>query len=232
MKTESVHKPLVLFGCGKIAEVVLQVLKQAGDREVVAVCADREFLPGDRWQGLPTVAFEDLPAQFPPDRFDLFVALGYQQMNRLRADKCQAARALGYTLASVIDPVARLPADSVHGDNCFFMGPLHVHPCVSFGSNVFMWSGAIVGHHSSIGDNCWITSGASIAGVVDVGQDSFFAINSTVAHGVKVGARCFVGANALITRATEDDQVFVVESTKPQRLTSAQFFRMSRIGDL
>jgi hypothetical protein len=47
-----------------------------------------------------------------------------------------------------------------------------------------------------------------------------------------VGKHCFVGANALVTQCTDDNQVFVVESTKPFRLTSQQFLRMSRFADL
>ena len=232
MKTDSGLKPLVLFGCGKIAEVVLQVLRQSGQRRVAAVCADRDYLPGSVWQGLPTVAFEDVASQFPPEQFEMFIALGYQQMNELRASKCAAARALGYTLTSVQGPNVQLPSDCQHGDNCFFLGPVHVHPCVKFGSNVFVWSGAIIGHHSVVGDDCWITSGANVAGVVRLGAGSFLAINSTVVNGVSVGVRCFVGANALITKSTQDEQVFVAESSKPQRLNSRQFFRMSGIGSL
>ena len=90
----------------------------------------------------------------------------------------------------------------------------------------------MIGHHSVIGDDCWFTSCANISGVVSVGQGCFFAVNSTIGHGVRVGDRCFIGANALVTQCTGDDQVFVVESTKPFRLNSRQFLRMSRFSDL
>lgn len=224
-------KPLVLFGCGKIAEVLLYFFRHHSDREVVACCVDRDYLPGPQWQGLPTVAFEEVAERYPSESHDMFVALGYQQVNALREAKCQAARALGYTLVSFVHPEAGLPRDCVHGDNCFFMNQVHVHPCVSFGDNVFVWSGAMVGHHGRIGDNCWITSSAQIAGGVEVGVNTFFAVNATVGNSVRIGARCFIGANALVTRSTQDDQVFVAESSKPFRLSSQQFFRMSRIGE-
>lgn len=226
------EKPVVLFGSGKIAEVLLYFFREHSDREVVACCVDRAYLPGERWNDLPTVAFDEVAINYPPQTHEMFVALGYQDMNALRAERCAQARALGYTLASYVHPQAGLPRDCSYGDNCFFMNQVLVHPRVRFGSNVFVWSGAMVGHHSSIGDDCWLTSSAQIAGGVTVGEACFFALNATVGNSITLGKRCFVGANALVTQTTQDDQVFVSESSKPQRLTSRQFFRLSRIGNL
>lgn len=90
----------------------------------------------------------------------------------------------------------------------------------------------MIGHHSSIGDNCWLTSCANISGVVEVGDNCFFAVNSTVGNSVRIGANCFVGANALVTKCADEGQVFIAESSKPQRLNSQQFLRMSRISDI
>ena len=90
----------------------------------------------------------------------------------------------------------------------------------------------MIGHHSTVGNNCWLTSCTNISGVVTVGDNCFFAVNSTVGHSVRVGKDCFIGANALVTKCTENDQVFLVDSTKPFRLNSRQFLRMSRFADL
>jgi sugar O-acyltransferase (sialic acid O-acetyltransferase NeuD family) len=225
-------KPIVLFGSGKIAEVLLYFFREHSDREVVACCVDRDYLPGPRWRGLPTVAFDEVVKLHPPETHEMFVALGYQEMNALRQSRCEQARALGYTLVSYVHPQAGLPKNSIHGDNCFFMDRVMVHPYVRFGSNVFVWSGAMIGHHSRIGDNCWLTSSSQIGGGVDVGDNCFLALNATVGHSINIGARCFLGANALVTQSTLDEQVFVAQNSKPLRLTSQQFFRLSCIGDL
>lgn len=225
-------KPIILFGSGKIAEVVLYFFTHHSDREVVACTVDREYVPGPEWQGLPVVPFDEIVRNCPPDTHDMFVALGYQDMNALRADRCAQARALGYTLASYVHPGSGLPMDCVHGDNCFIMNQVLIHPRVVLGNNVFVWSGAMVGHHSSIGDNCWLTSCANISGVVNTGRNCFFAVNATVGHGITLGDECFIGANALVTKNAHDGQVYVAESTKPFRLNSRQFLRMSKFSDL
>lgn len=225
-------KPIILFGTGKIAEVILHFFNTCTERKVVACTVDRQFIPGSEWHGLPVVAFEDLLQTYPPETHDLFVALGYQDMNGLREAKCAQARAYGYSLPSFIHPESGLPADCVYGDNCFVMNQVHVHPCVLLGNNVFIWSGAMVGHHSTIGDNCWLTSNASVSGVVAMGKNCFLAINATVGHGITIADECFIGANALVVKSADAGQTFLAESTKPFRLNSRQFLRMSKFADL
>ena len=225
-------KPVVLFGAGKMAEVLLYFFRNHSDREVVACTADEKYLPGPEWGGLPTIAFETVEQSYPADRYEMFVALGYQDLNSLRASKVAAARAKGYTLISYVHPQSGLPRDCSFGENCFIMNHVMIHPCVTLGENVFVWSGSMIGHHSKIGNNCWLTSSTNISGNVVVGDNCFFAVNSTVGHSVRIGADCFLGANALVTKCADDGQVFLAESTKPFRLNSRQFLRMSKFADL
>jgi sugar O-acyltransferase (sialic acid O-acetyltransferase NeuD family) len=225
-------KSIVLFGTGKIAEVLLYFFRHHSDYTVVACTVDQAFLSRDSWNGLPVVAFETIEHVYPPDKHSMFIALGYQELNALRARKCAEAKSKGYSLISYVHPQAGLPQDCEYGENCFVMNHVMIHPRVRIGHNVFVWSGAMIGHHSTIGDHCWLTSCANISGVVSVGKSCFFAVNATVAHNVVVGEECFVGANALITKCTGDRQVFLVENTKPFRLSSHQFLRMSNFAQL
>jgi sugar O-acyltransferase (sialic acid O-acetyltransferase NeuD family) len=225
-------KPVVLFGSGKIADVILYFFQNCSDRQVVACTVDRDYLPGTQWQGLPVVPFDEISRSYPPETHDMFVALGYQDMNAMRASKCGQARQLGYTLASYVHPASGLPTDCVYGDNCFIMNQVHIHPRVKLGNNVFIWNGAMVGHHSTIGDNCWLTSCANISGVVTVGANCFFAVNATVGHGISVAEDCFIGANALVVKSTQAGEAFLAESTKAFRLSSRQFLRMSKFTEL
>jgi sugar O-acyltransferase (sialic acid O-acetyltransferase NeuD family) len=157
----------------------------------------------------------------------MFVCLGYHEMNALRARKVAEAKIKGYSLVSYVHPQSGVPDDFVHGENCFIMNNVMVHPFVRLGDNVFVWSGAMIGHHSVIGDHCWITSCANISGLVNIGRQCFLAVNATIGHGITIGNECFIGANALVTKCTEDNQVFIAESSKAYRLNSRAFLKMS-----
>ncbi|MEO8066929.1 MAG: acetyltransferase [Flavobacteriales bacterium] len=225
-------KPIVLFGTGKIAEVIHHFMMHEAGIVVAGFTVDEAFVGDGKKEGLPVVAFDKVEQQFPPDKFDLFVALGYHDMNALRAKKMAEAKAKGYALPAFIHPQSGTPKGTPVGENSFIMRDVHIHPKVTIGADVFVWSGAIIGHHTTIGDHGWITSGANIAGACTIGEHCFLAINSTVGHGVRIRRRCFIGANALVTKDMADDQVIIAPSDKPIRLNTDQFLRMSAFSSI
>ncbi len=221
-------KKIVLFGTGKIADVIHYQMTHDGDFEVAAATVDREYITTDHFHGAPVVPFEEIQEKYPPSEYGMFVALGYQSMNDLRAAKVATARGMGYELVTFVHPESGMPACTELGDNCFVMNNVAIQPWVTLGHNVFVFSGAMIGHHSSVGDNCWVTSTANISGVVTAGQNCFFATSSTVAHEVTLGDRCFLGANSLVTKDLADGSVVIQKSTDVQRLNSDQFLKLSR----
>ena len=226
------NKPLIIFGSGKIAEVVAYYAMQECGLTVTAFTVDNEFKKSDTFLGKPLISFEDLRALYPPDEYDMFVAIGYHELNKLRAEKCLAAKAQGYQLISVVSPNTALASNILYGENCFIMPPCIIHPCVRLGNNVFVWSGAMIGHHSLIADNCWLTSSCNIGGNVVMGENCFVAMNATVGHSVRIGQHCFLGANTLVTKDLIDEGVVIAESSKPIKLNSTQFLYFSSFSSL
>jgi sugar O-acyltransferase (sialic acid O-acetyltransferase NeuD family) len=225
-------KSLIIFGIGKIAEVVYYYAKEECNYDVVAFTVDGQHKKLETFQGLPVVAFENIELTHDSDQYDMFVAVGYHDLNKLRERKCSEAISKGYKLVSVVSPLVNLPTNVSIGWNCFIMPPSLIHPCVQIKNNVFVFSGAMIAHHSVIDDNCWLTSCCNISGNVKIGANTFIAVNATIGHSVNIGKNCFLGANTLVTRNLEDEKVVISESSKPLRLTSSQFLRMSSFSNL
>lgn len=225
-------KELVIFGIGKIADVIYYYATEECGFKIAAFVVDEKYKTQDAFHGLPVVSFHEVENKYPAERYDMFVAVGYHELNKVRAIKCKEALAKGYQLVSIISPKAGLPTNVQIGHNCFIMPPSIVHPNVTIGNNVFVWSGAMVGHHSVIEDNCWLTSCCNVSGNVVIGENSFLAVNATVGHSVQIGKECFLGANTLVTKNLEDKGVVISESNKPIRLDSSQFLRMSSFSNL
>jgi sugar O-acyltransferase (sialic acid O-acetyltransferase NeuD family) len=225
-------KDLIIFGNGKIADVVYYYAKNECNYNIVSFTVDQEFIDEKVFHGLPVIPFNKIKEHYSPDKFSMFIAIGYQDLNRLRESKYLAAKKLGYEIVSIISPESKLPSTVEYGENCFIMPPSIIHPEVKIGNNTFVWSGAMIGHHSAIGNNCWVTSCANISGVVKTGNNCFFAVNSTVGHGVNIGNECFLGANTLVTKNVADKKVVIDESSKIFRLESDQFLRFSKFSDL
>jgi sugar O-acyltransferase (sialic acid O-acetyltransferase NeuD family) len=225
-------KNLIIFGIGKIAEVIFYYAKEECGFNVVAFSVDESHKTNQTFNGLPVVAFEDVEARFPPDQNDMFIGVGYHDLNRFRESKCSEAMAKGYELVSIISPLAHLPMGILTGWNCFIMPPAIVHPCVVIKNDVFIFSGAMVAHHSVIEDHCWLTSCCNISGNVHIGANTFVAVNATIGHSVSIGKKCFLGANSLVVKNLEDEKVVIAESSKPIRLTSSQFLKMSNFSSI
>ena len=88
-------KPLILFGTGKIAEVIYYYAKEECGFDVVAFTVDDAHQQGDTFQGLPVVPFSRVAEQFPPASHDMFVAVGYHDLNRLRETQVPGSRGAG-----------------------------------------------------------------------------------------------------------------------------------------
>jgi sugar O-acyltransferase (sialic acid O-acetyltransferase NeuD family) len=223
---------LIIFGIGKIAEVINYYATSECGYEVAAFCVDDEFKNTDTYLKKPVVVFSEIEKHFSPFEFSMFIAVGYHDLNAFRKQKCTDALSKGYKLISIISPDAKLPGNVTVGYNCFIMPPTIIHPCVAIGNNVFVWSGAMIGHHSVIGDHCWLTSNCNIGGNVKMGEQCFVAMNATVSHSVEIGDLCFLGANTLVVKRLEDERVVIAEATKPIRLTSRQFLKISGFSSL
>jgi len=225
-------KDLIIFGNGKIADVVFYYAKNECNLNIVAFTVDKEFIRDNRFHDLPVIPFENIEDDLKPDSHSMFIAIGYQDLNRLRGLKYLAAKKLGYEIVSIVSHESKLPLTVKYGENCFIMPPSIIHPEVELGNNTFVWSGAMIGHHTTIGNNCWLTSCTNISGAVKVGNNCFFAVNSTVGHGVNIGNNCFLGANTLVTKNLDNNKVVIEESSKVFRLESDQFLRFSKFSDL
>jgi len=225
-------KDLIIFGNSKIADVVYYYASNECNYNIVAFTVDKKFIFEETFHGLPVIPFDEVEKKYEPDNFNMFVAIGYQDLNRLREQKYKEAKAKGYEIISIISPETKIPKNIITGENCFIMPPAIIHPNVVIGNNVFVWNGAMIGHHTTIGDNCWLTSCANISGVVKVGKNCFFAVNSTIGHGINIGDDCFIGANALVTKNLGNKKVVIAESSKEFRLDSDQFLRFSSFSNL
>ena len=221
-------KKLVIFGAGKIAEIIDISFSTDSNYEVVAFVVDDEFKSSDSYRNKPLIGLSELHSSFPPSEHEAFVGLGYQELNMARKRAMVKLEGMGYNLATYISSSTYLTPEIEVGSNVFIMNNVNLQPMTKIGSNTFVWSGALIGHHSTIGKNCWITSGANISGNVEVGDNTFIAVNATIANDIKVGDSCFVGANTLVIKDLVNEAVVITEGHKPSRLNSKQFLKISK----
>lgn len=193
-------KKLVLFGEGAFAEIAYEYFTHDSAYEVVAFTIDRAYIKRDTLFGLPIVPFEEVTTHYPPDQYEMHIALVYNHLNRLRTRIYQTAKSLGYTLANYVSSRSFVWHNVPMGDNVFVFEDNTIQPFVKLGSNIVLWSGNHIGHHSTIESHNFISSHVVISGFCHIGESCFFGVNSTVGNNVTVGKDAYVGAGALIVK--------------------------------
>ena len=220
---------VVVFGTGKIAEEAFTYLTNDSPHEVVAFTVDGEHVSSKEKLGLPVLAFEDVERSYPPDAFTMFVAVGYQELNKFRARKCEQAQAKGYELVSYVSSRAANLGEVAVGYNCFILEFAVIQPWSRIGNNVFLWSANHVGHHATVGDHCYIAGNAVISGNTVVEPYCFVGVGANIGHEITIGAESFLGAGTLVTKNVEPRSVYIAPDTTRFRLDSPSFLRMTKM---
>jgi sugar O-acyltransferase (sialic acid O-acetyltransferase NeuD family) len=220
---------LILFGEGDYAEQAYYYFTTDSEHEIVAFTADEAYISKKKLFGLNVVPFEQIEVQYPPDDYKMFIAIGYHNLNKLRASKYWAAKAKGYKLVSYISSKVCNYGGVEFGDNCFILDNAVIQPCSEIGNNVYIWSGNHIGHHSSVGDHCYIAGQVVISGNAAVGEYCFVGVNATISHEITVGRECLIGASTLITKNAPDKSVYIVPDTPKYRLDSELFMKFTKL---
>jgi len=218
---------IILFGIGRGANVATRYFREDSPHEIVAYTVDDAYAGRQEFLGRPVIPFSRIEQEIPPRESQLFILLGFQQMNALRAEKFAEAKRKGYVLASYIS--SRIVAcETPHfGENCFILEGNIFNYDVTVGNDVVMWSGNHVGDLSVIEDHVFISSHVVLSGEVTIGARSFLGVNATISNYVRIGAGSYIGANALISQNTAPDSVYVTKATpKLEQIDSLRFLEV------
>jgi len=213
---------VVLFGNGIFAEVVYAYLKYDSPHDLVACTIDREFITDDCFMDLPIVPFDEVERRYPPTEYQMFIALGYQQMNKLRAQKMSEAKEKGYSLISYVSSKTLTFPDLDIGENVFIMEQNVIQPYTHIGDGVIMWSGNHFGHHSTIQSYCFVASHVVIAGGVTIEPFCFIGINATIRDQLTIARESVIGAGALMLKNSKERGVYVGQAATLLPRTSDQ----------
>lgn len=206
---------IIIFGNGEIAQLANYYFENDSDFEVVAFCVDKEYIKSDFFEDKPVVNYDNIENIYPPENFKMFIALSYAKMNTIRQEKYFSAKSKGYRLVSYISSRCNYLSKFEPGDNCFILEDNTIQPFVKIGSNITLWSGNHIGHHSELQDHIFISSHVVISGHCTIQSNTFLGVNSTIGHNVIISRGTLIGAGVIQTKTTEENGVYLPpKSTK------------------
>ena len=216
---------LVLAGNAITAEILHAYLKNDSRYEVVGATVDDEFLAQGTLTGLESVGLSRLRETFPPDSYRILMAVGYNDLNRVRESLFLRLKNMGYAIETYVHPDARVYSRHPLGEGCVVLPSAVIEPHAQVGANTMVWCNVTLAHHSQVDDNCWIAAGTVIAGQAKVLRNSFVGVNATVVNEVTVGDYNVIGAAALISKNTKSHTVHLARSAEPFRYSSDDYVK-------
>jgi sugar O-acyltransferase (sialic acid O-acetyltransferase NeuD family) len=224
--TATKNRKLVIVGDSAFAEVACEYFTHDSRYEVSAFAVEQAHLKRDRLLDHPVVALETLGSRFPPQTHDVYVAIVYSQLNRLRTRLMQAAKQAGYGLASFISPHAFVWRNAQLGEHCFIFENNVVQAFVTIGDNVVLWSGNHIGHHSRIGANVFVSSHVVVSGFCDVGDNCFLGVNAAVGNNITIAKDCWIGPGVVISKDTREGEIHRAPDAEVAKVDARRFFRV------
>jgi sugar O-acyltransferase (sialic acid O-acetyltransferase NeuD family) len=200
---------IVIFGIGDIAQIANYYFEIDSEHDVVAFTVDRAYLTVDSFEGKPVVAFEDIEQTYPNTDFKMFIATSYAKLNKVRQEKYEQAKVKGYELVSYVSSKCSYMSQYECGDNCFIFEDNTIQPFVKIGSNVTLWSGNHIGHHSTIDSHNFISSHVVISGHCHIKSNCFLGVNATLHNNVVIESDNLIAAGAIIAKSTGEKDVWL-----------------------
>lgn len=220
------NKKLIIIGTGETAEIACEYFTYDSPYEVVGFSVSKQYIKDPGFYGLPVHEFETLEENFPPSEYEVYVAISYVKLNRVRANMYNQAKAKGYTCATYVSSKAFVWRNVTLGENVFIFENNVLQHHVKVGNNVILWSGNHVGHRTVIKDHAYLSSHVVISGFCEIGEYSFLGVNSTFNDNIKLGKDNIVGSGALIVKNTGDASLMIGSPAKPAAKTSYEAFNV------
>lgn len=209
-------KKLVIIGNTSNAKLVHYYFTNDSNYEVVAFSVDQKFILKERFCELPVIPLEKLEKTYPASNFDVFVAIGYTNMNKVREGLYKRLKSKGYRLPNYISSKCSFLSNETIGDNNLILEDNTIQPFVKIGCNNVLWSGNHIGHDVTIKDHCFITSQVVVSGFTIIENNSFLGVNSTLRDGITIDQFSLIGAGVTLMHSTEKESIYL--ASKPFKM--------------
>ncbi len=217
-------KKLLIFGTGKLAELVAHYFQQSERYSVVGwVSLESGESASVRHLG-PIIPMDEL-ASFDPAEHVAFVALDSSMGSEIRAAWADRVSGMGYQLVSYVSTSADVPAALTVQPNTLIMEGAGLQPFVRIGRNTVIGLDTRIGFHTRICSHCWL-SGAILGESVQVGERVYIGQNVTIAPFSTIGAGSVIGPGTVVTSSVQEGETRLTKGAVVSRVPSYRLRRL------
>jgi len=197
--------PVVGFGAGGHAKVVIEIIRCLPEYEIVGLLEARQGLWKTKVLGVEILGDDSLMAELKDRGIGhAFIGVGTVGDVRARRQLYQKVTGFGFEIVAAIHPAAVVSTSAKIGSGPTIMAGAVVNANAVIGSNVIVNTGAIVEHDCAIGDHTHVATGARLAGGVQVESGALIGLGAVVRQEIHIGRNAIVGAGAVVVKDVPD----------------------------
>jgi sugar O-acyltransferase (sialic acid O-acetyltransferase NeuD family) len=216
---------IILAGNAVTAQILHSYLASDARYELVGLTVSDEYVSSGRLAGVESVPISRAKQAFSPDDCRVVMAIGYDNLNRVREAVFLQLKSMGYTVETYVHPHARVHTANPLGEGCVVLPGAVIEPYATVGANTAVWTNVTLAHHCSVAEHCWIAAGTVVSGQARVLRNTFLGVNSTIVNDVTVSQYTIVGAAAMVSKDTKPHTVHLARSAEPFRFSSDDYVR-------
>lgn len=203
-------KGVIGLGAGGHAKVVIEIIRLAGEFEVVGLLDPRQELWNTKVLGAPVLGDDSLLSTLRIQGVgSVFVGLGSASDSAPRKRLYQAAVAQGFEVISAVHPKTVVSPSARIGHGVTVMAGVIINANAAIGDNVILNTAAIIEHDCMIEDHVHVATGARLAGGVLVGEGAHIGLGASIRESVRVGQGAVVGAGSVVVKDVPNGSLVV-----------------------
>lgn len=197
--TETMHHPLIIYGCGGHARSVADVALHNAKSTILFV--DPNAKPDEK--SLTLDVLPSLPDHYP---FDVIVGIGD---NNKRALAFDMLRKLNINIITLLSKDAYIGKEVKLEEGIFVARAVHIGPKAHISANTLLNTHAIIEHDVTIGRHCHISVNATVAGFSYLDDYVMVGAGATIIDKIQVCANVVIGAGAVVTENITEPGTYV-----------------------
>ena len=184
------------------AKVVLEVLRAAGEHDVIGFVDDDRSKHGRSIRDVQIIGgMEDVPSLMKAHGIEGgIVAIGNNPQRRALSAQLTS---FGLKLVNAIHPTVHCDSDVVIGNGCYIGQGVILITGTRVGDCVNIHTGTTIDHDNVIEDGANIGPGVHTSGRVTIEQDAFLGVGTVVIPDASVGRGAICGAGTVVIRRVE-----------------------------
>jgi len=186
---------ILLIGGGGHCKSVIDVI-ELEDKYIIAGIIDKKEFIGQNVLGYKIIGCDDDLEDFISEYKYAIITIGHIQSNAIRVKLLNQLQKIGYSLPTIISPLAYVSKNSFIGEGTVVMHQALINANVTIGKNCIINTKALVEHDCVVEDNCHISTASVLNGNVLVKENTFFGSNATSKESIEISG--FIKAGSLV----------------------------------